>query len=145
MAILYNTLQSMEPILLTGRIGIYHMLRYSMLVLAVFIVSSCAGTGGKQLGLDHTSNDPAAAVENLGKPAGVDASLWYELRQALTVELERFGAHRRVASAPVSELNKVADLAVALEGNQARFSWTYRNIGDYDVRIVKFFHKHALF
>jgi hypothetical protein len=83
-----------------------------------------------------TVSDTLAELDALGKPEGVDAELWGELKGALKSALStnyELPTTKITSSPPSGPANRVQDLTATRETNgDFTLSWHYRNIGDYD-------------
>jgi hypothetical protein len=119
----------------------------------IAVVSSCGKSGNKtffnqSLGQSNSLGSEteryvarvetlAQAIDNtnaLISPANVDASVFDQLKAAFVTALEACGTQRFVSAPPAGEENSVTDLAVNDVGGGAyTLTWTYRNLGDYDL------------
>lgn len=97
-------------------------------VLLPILLSACGSSGGSLLPMQPDRTD----VQQQPAPAGVAPELWDELTRALHGELDRLQTRRNVSLAPLGEQSKVPDLAVQVDDGVATFTWSYRNLGDYD-------------
>ncbi|MCB1220520.1 MAG: hypothetical protein H7A35_03380 [Planctomycetales bacterium] len=83
--------------------------------------------------LEGASLDLAQAEIRLAAaPAGMDEGLFDVLRGALLQSLAG-QPDRNPSALPSGPENLVDDLAITPDGNGAILSWTYRNVGDYDL------------
>ncbi len=97
------------------------------------------GENGKSVALA----DVLKELEELEPPPGVDASLFAQIKDALSSELSTLNAQRSPAEAgstgrfvskpPTGPANRVDDLTL-LDNLDGTFTltWTYKNVGDYD-------------
>ncbi len=97
------------------------------------------GESGKSVALA----DVLKELDALQPPPGVDASLFAQLKSALSSELSTLNAQRSPAEAgstgrfvsapPTGVKNQVDDLALMDNGDGTyTLTWTYKNVGDYD-------------
>lgn len=99
---------------------------------ALPLLAGCGGSGLNRAGLDEPGQGSQAALGELATPAGVEAGLWEELKQTLSTELARYTAASHTIAAPQNEANKIRDFEAELVAGEIHFSWSYRNVGDYD-------------
>ncbi len=100
----------------------------------LLLLTACA-TGSQPGSTDSGSLQPAyrSEINQLTSPAGVDGSVWQQLRTELERVLAAAGADKAVASAPGSNDSKVDDLAVSgTIGGDVIFTFSYHNCGDYN-------------
>ncbi len=64
-------------------------------------------------------------------PEDADPDIFNQLRDALIRELEKRGTSRVTSAAPSGDGNEITDLA--FDADTFELSWTYRNLGDYDL------------
>ncbi len=107
----------------------------SILMLAVMsaMLSCAAGSALHNPRPAGAIDIPAALaeLEALQAPEGVDGRVFQELKSALADALEK-RTGKIASTPPTGPANGVLDLSVASDAGSPRFSWHYRNIGDYD-------------
>jgi hypothetical protein len=125
--------------------------KWMMLLTAAACLAVCAmlGCGGGDAGTpasarpEYSAQAQAGSTSTLAKaqaevaalqtPAGVDAKMLSELKQALLRALAaQDGAAKRTSDLPLGHDNQVPDLELQSVAGGSYLVWTYRNIGDYD-------------
>jgi len=100
----------------------------------VLALSACGGLSNTPAPPSRADASLAGALselESLDAPAGVEAALFGELKNALRHALRTTA--RSASAPPAGEANRVTDLALTDEGGGAyTLTWRYRNQGDYD-------------
>jgi outer membrane protein assembly factor BamB len=113
-------------------------IRGTLLSLATFAfalgLSACGEVSNTSAPTSTAVGPPASALSELDSlevPAGVDAALFSELKEALRHAL---GTAAKFASAPPAGMaNRVTDLTLTDGGGGTyTLTWRYRNLGDYD-------------
>ncbi len=87
------------------------------------------GGDGKSVALA----DVLKELDELPAPAGVEASVFSELKDELYKQLSAKGASKLVSKPPTGEANRVTDLTLTDNADGTfTLTWTYKNVGDYD-------------
>ena len=104
--------------------------------LLLLALCTCGGNGGGTTAAapapaDTTATD--ALVDAVAQPVDVDTALWDELTVELKRVLAKAGAATVPSQPPGNAASAVPDLQVVANlGGTATFTWSYRNVGDYN-------------
>jgi len=95
------------------------------------------GVGGADQPREITLSEALAELDALSTPAGVDESLFSELKSAFASQLGTRNAEGRtgklVSTPPGGESNRVTDMSIIDHGDgTCTLTWSYRNTGDYN-------------
>jgi hypothetical protein len=111
-----------------------------LIVAALCCTFLLVGCGGKSIKPEpepaaprtQTLDEVLAELANLEQPQGVDGATWVQLKQRFASALKASGKTKFTAAIAPANKSIVADLAVSGDTSSATFTWTYRNVADYD-------------
>ncbi len=111
----------------------------AVIALSLLLTTCSAGLEGQasvslsgSASASTTVDTALAELDALDAPEDVDEALFAELKDELAKQLAAKGASKAASTPPTSEVNKVNDLAVLIDGGAISLTWHYRNLGDYD-------------
>lgn len=98
-----------------------------------FNPASPAIVAGRALPVETTLEATLADLDALAAPAGVDPSVFAQIKSMFREALTARGVSKLVSAAPTGTANSVDDMTLTDNGDgTSTLTWGYKNIGDYD-------------